>query len=199
MRSFIKPNQLDWVSKIPAVEFADSTGFFKSVSASAGVREFADKARWNLHANQRRRPEEVFKPGDLAFLATDDLSLPKSRARKLQPRFIGPYRITEYSDRSHTCKLALPEELRKRRILFPHRDVNVFYDFGHNDELESVVRDIIAHRWEGQKAQKLKFYLRFEDGDCEWRDWSMCDDPKRPALEDDGAKRPVVRLPTLPR
>jgi hypothetical protein len=232
LRSIIRPDQLNWVNKIPAVEFAinssvsastgyspfelnyghlpDSSGFFKSVSASPGVKEFAEKARWNLleahdhiityrtqqtyHANQRRREEDQYKPGDLAYLSTADLRLPKSRARKLLPRYIGPYRITEYNPRSHTVKLALPEELRKRRIhdvfhvskvkqahqndltLFPHRDILVFYDFGHNEELESVVRDIIAHRWEGRNNDKLKFYLRFEDGDCEWREWSLCDD-----------------------
>jgi hypothetical protein len=234
LRSYIQPNQLDWVSKLPAVEFAlnssvsastgyapfelncgylpDSTGFFQSTSASPGVRDFADKARWNLlsahdhiiaarvqqthQANHRRRREEPLKPGDLMFLSTDELRLPKARARKLVPRFIGPYRVTEYNARAHTAKLALPDELRSRRIydvfhvsrlrkahendltLFPHRDVNVFYDFGHNKELESVVRDIIAHQWDGRNADKLKFYVRYEDGDWEWRDWSLCEDLK---------------------
>jgi transposase InsO family protein len=249
LRSIIKPNQLDWVSKLPTVEFAinssvnastgyapfelnygylpDSTGFFKSVSAAPGIREFAEKARWNLleahdqiiasrilqtyHANRRRREEPGLKVGDLAYLSTENLQLPKSRARKLLPRFIGPYRITEYSERFHTARLALPEELRKRRVhdvfhvsklrkanendldSFPHRDVVVFYDFGHNDELEYTVQDIIAHRWEGRDSSRLKFYLRFDDGDCEWRDWAQCDDLQAldQYLELKGVKNPL--------
>jgi hypothetical protein len=253
LRSVIHPNQRDWAAKIPAVEFAinsstsattgyspfelnyghlpDSTGFFKAVSGSHGVKDFAEKARWNIleahdhiiasrilqtyHANQRRREEPEFKPGDLAFLSTNNINLPKSRAQKLAPKFIGPYRVTEYHPRARTVRLALPEELRKRRIhdvfhvsklrkayqndltLFPHRDALVFYDFGQNLELESTVRDIIAHRWEGRKGDQLKFYLRFDDGDCEWRDWALCDDLK--ALDDYLELRGVENPLLLPK
>jgi len=52
----------------------------------------------------------------------------------------------------------------------------VFYDFGHNAELESVVRDIIAHQWTGRNDETLKFYIRYEDGDWEWRDWALCEE-----------------------
>jgi hypothetical protein len=232
LRSFVRPDQLDWASKLAPVEFAinssvssstgyspfelnygylpDSTGFFKSVSGSPGVRQFAEQARWSLldahdhiiaariqqthQANQRRRKEEKIQPGTLVYLATDNLRLPKARVRKLMPQFIGPYRVTEYNERAHTAKLALPAELRDRRIndvfhvsklrkayendlkMFPHRDVLVFYDFGTNEELESSVRDIVAHRWEGRNNDRLKFYTRFDDGDCEWRDWADCEE-----------------------
>ena len=52
----------------------------------------------------------------------------------------------------------------------------MFYDFGHNAELESVVRDIIAHQWTGRNDETLKFYIRYEDGDWEWRDWALCEE-----------------------
>lgn len=253
LRSIIRPDQRDWVSKLPAVQFAmnssvsattgfspfelnhgyipDSTGFFQSISASPGVKEFADQARWNLmeahdhiitsrisqtsHANERRRPEDDINTGDMVYLSTENLRLPKSRAFKLLPKFIGPYRVTEYSSRSHTIHLALPEELRRRRIhdvfhvskirkaypndlqLFPHRDIQVFYDFGQNEELEYTVKDIIAHNWEGRNSDKLKFYLRFDDGDWEWRDWSQCEDLK--ALDDYLELRGVQNPLELPK
>ena len=253
LRSLVQPNQLDWVSKLPAVEFTmnssvivttgyapfelnygyipDSMGFFQAVSSSPGVKDFALIAKWNIleahdhilasriqqthHANQRRRPEPELKAGDLVFLSTENLRLPKHRARKLVPKYIGPYRVTEYSNRSHTATLALPEELCKRQIydkfhvsrlkkanqndleLFPHREVNVFYDFGQNNELESVIRDIIVHQWTGRNGDKLKFYVRYEDGDWEWRDWALCEDLK--ALDEYLLMRGVENPVDLPK
>jgi transposase InsO family protein len=249
LRSLIKPDQTDWVAKLPSVEFAinssvsattgyspfevnygyvpDSSGLLKSVSAAPGVKDFADKARWNLleahdhiissriqqthYANQRRRPEESLQPGDLVFLSTENLRLPKSRARKLIPKFIGPYRVTEFNDRSHTARLALSEDLRSRKIfdtfhvsklrkafsndltLFPLRDMPEFYDLGKAIHGESPVQDIIAHRWEGRKGDRLKFYLRFQDGDWEWQDWAFCEDLKAldAYLELRGVKNPL--------
>ncbi|KZV87554.1 hypothetical protein EXIGLDRAFT_591000, partial [Exidia glandulosa HHB12029] len=74
-----------------------------------GVREFVGLARKNLsaahdhiiaartfqthYANQRRRVEPVLKAGDLVYLSTKNLTMPKGRARSLIPRFIGPYPI----------------------------------------------------------------------------------------------------------
>lgn len=253
LRAFVDPDQRNWVSKLPAVQYAinssvsattgfspfelnygyvpNSDGFLQPVIASAGVKAFAEAARWNLleahdhiiaariqqthQANRLRQPENEFIVGDLAYLATDDLRLPKSRARKLVPRFIGPYRVTEYYPRSHVVKLALPEELINRRIhnkfhvsrlrkahlsdleMFPHRDSNVFYDFGGNDELESVVRDILAHKWEGRNHDKLTFYVRYEDGDAEWREWALCEDLK--ALDDYLQLRGVENPTDLPK
>jgi hypothetical protein len=45
-------------------------------------------------ANKRRRPCP-FSQGDLVYIATKNLSFPKGLARKLLPKFVGPYQILE--------------------------------------------------------------------------------------------------------
>jgi hypothetical protein len=76
-----------------------------------GVRVFVEQARVNLmrahdaiiksrtcataRVNSSQCEEKTpFKEGDLVFLSTENLALPKGRAR-LSPKFIGPFRITE--------------------------------------------------------------------------------------------------------
>ena len=108
-------------------------------SAASGVLAFAQQAQDNLirahdaiiasrvhqthHANQRRRDEDVHhgdsRPivsGDLVYLSTENLSLPKYRARKLCPRYIGPYKVLSASRQNSTYTLDLPEELKRRGI-----------------------------------------------------------------------------------
>jgi hypothetical protein len=185
-------------------------GFLRAAVGANGVAEFADRARWFLleahdniissrirqshRANQSRRPDEVFEIGEQVYLSTENLKLPKSRARKLMPKFIGPYSITQLNARSSNVTLALPADLRKRRIhatfhmsrirkcyqsdleKFPLRDTHIFYDFGDNDELEYVVKYISAHRWEGRNNSCLMLYINFEDGTNEWQSWDKLDD-----------------------
>ncbi|KII91925.1 hypothetical protein PLICRDRAFT_64143, partial [Plicaturopsis crispa FD-325 SS-3] len=76
-----------------------------------GVRQFVHRALDNLaeahdaliesrvvhtyYANNARRKEQPFQVGDKAYLSTDKLSMPKGRAHKLMPKYIGPYPVTE--------------------------------------------------------------------------------------------------------
>ncbi|RPD70729.1 hypothetical protein L226DRAFT_469763, partial [Lentinus tigrinus ALCF2SS1-7] len=78
-------------------------------SQFAGVQEFAQRARANLemahdvliesrvnqthYANQHRQAESDLTVGDLVYLSTKNLNMPKGRARKLLPKYIGPYKI----------------------------------------------------------------------------------------------------------
>jgi hypothetical protein len=120
-------------------------------------------------ANRHRRPEPTLKVGDLTYLSTKELNLPKGRARKLLPKFIGPYRIRKALLETSNYELELPPELTKRRIhkhfhisrlrphvknegnRFPHRDVITYYDFGTDPETEWFVDEIIGHRWAGKQ------------------------------------------------
>lgn len=45
----------------------------------------------NTSLANRKRMESPFVKGDLVYLSTENLSLPKGRARKLAPKFIGPF------------------------------------------------------------------------------------------------------------
>ncbi|KIJ24275.1 hypothetical protein M422DRAFT_77384, partial [Sphaerobolus stellatus SS14] len=74
-----------------------------------GIKQFAEQAKWNIMAthdaiiasrikqtvnvNNRQRPGEEYSSGDLAYLSTKNLNLPKGWARKLLPKFIGPYKV----------------------------------------------------------------------------------------------------------
>jgi hypothetical protein len=76
-----------------------------------GIKQFTKKALWNLsaahnaiimhrmaqieQANKLRQLEPTIKVGDLMYLSTRDLNLPKGRAKKLQPHYIGPYAVSE--------------------------------------------------------------------------------------------------------
>ena len=82
------------------------------------------------------------------YLSTVNLALPKGRARKLAPRFVGPFPVVEAHPETSTYTLDIPEDLRRRRVhptfnvsllkrhepnndlLFPAREVKRFYDFG---------------------------------------------------------------------
>jgi hypothetical protein len=46
-------------------------------------------------ANRHCSEERPFEAGDLAYLSTANLNLPKRRTRKLAPKYIGPFRVTK--------------------------------------------------------------------------------------------------------
>ncbi|KAL1937189.1 hypothetical protein VTO73DRAFT_14488 [Trametes versicolor] len=175
-----------------------------SASALPGVQEFAERAvdyvrqahdaliasrvDQTFHANRLRRSEQgpgadQYAVGGQVYLSTANLNLPKGRARKLMPKFIGPYRVLRARPETSTYTLDLPGTLTSRGIfptfhvsklrphepndenLFPHRDVEVFYDFGDDPEREFVVDGILAHEWRGRD---VAFLVQWAAGDTTW-------------------------------
>ena len=153
LRQCINPNQKDWVSKLPTIQFAinsarsESTGyapFFLNngrmprtmVWNSAGtdeypnVREFAQKKKLALisahdsiigarmkqtrDAN-RKRQVVPFVTGDFVYLSTKNITFAKGLARKLIPKYIGPYKIT-HDFNNQSFRLELPAHLKKRGV-----------------------------------------------------------------------------------
>ncbi|KIL59510.1 hypothetical protein M378DRAFT_33370, partial [Amanita muscaria Koide BX008] len=51
------------------------------------------RVKQTTHANRSRRKAD-FDDGDLVYLSTKNLQLPKGHARKLCPKYIGPFKIT---------------------------------------------------------------------------------------------------------
>jgi hypothetical protein len=106
------------------------------------------------YANKSCREDPPLGVGDLVYLSTADLNLPKGRANKLLPKFIGPYPIEAAWPETSTYTLTLPPELVNRRIhpkfhisrLRPHiknddtqfqnREINIYYDFGGDPNTE---------------------------------------------------------------
>jgi hypothetical protein len=151
LRQCISPDQKDWVSKLPAIEFAMNSAssattryapfvlnygrmpqsmVWNSNSEFPGVRIFAQKMKdavliahdsileariKQTRLANRHRKEAPFTKGDLVYLSTKNLSIPKGRARKLAPKFIGPYQILE-DYKNDTFKLNLSSELKQRGL-----------------------------------------------------------------------------------
>jgi hypothetical protein len=65
-------------------------------------------------ANRHRRPAP-FEEDDLVYVSSNDLKIPKGRARKLVPKFVGPYKVVkDYKNDSFTVDL--PLELKRRGV-----------------------------------------------------------------------------------
>jgi hypothetical protein len=64
-----------------------------------------------IKANCHHREGQSFKEGDLMLLSTENLNMPKGRARKLCPRYIGPYRIIKAVPQTSTYKIELSPDL----------------------------------------------------------------------------------------
>ena len=177
----------------------------EAVKASPGVKAFAQRALLNLAeahdsiiasrvfqrhwANKKRREETKISVDDLVYVSTKNLSLPKGRASKLMPHFVGPYRVVETHPNSSNYKLELLEELAKRQIhpvfhisllrphqanddvLFPNRTSVEAYDFGAPDDTEWYVDDINGHRWNGRRVE---FEVRWNLGDTTWESLATC-------------------------
>jgi hypothetical protein len=142
-------------------------------------------------ANRRRREENPFFVGDLVYVSTANLSLPKGRASKLLPKYVGPFKILEAYANASTYRVELPTQLRARNLhdrfhrsklrpyyanddaLFPHREAHAYYDFGTPDDQEWLVDDILAHKWD---KSKLSFQVHWNMGDTTWESYETCKD-----------------------
>ncbi|CDO74640.1 hypothetical protein BN946_scf184822.g3 [Trametes cinnabarina] len=219
LRQCIGAGQRDWVSKLPAIEFAinlarsDSTGyapFFLNTGRMPrpmiwddpkpnefpGVRVYAQRVKAAVmaahdsiiaarvkqirDANRRRRPVP-FAEGDLVYVSTKNIALPKGYAQKLAPKFIGPYRILR-DFKNNSYRIKLPPTLKRRGIhdvfhasllrvhepnddrLFPGRlDTQVFEL--EDKENEWAIDKIISHRGSGKQAM---FEALWKSGDRTW-------------------------------
>ena len=89
-----------------------------------GVKQFALQAKWDLmaahnaiianriqqtfHANKKHHTSDIYHVGDHMYLSTQNLTLPKGRARKLVPKYIGPYKVVKAHNEASTVTLELP-------------------------------------------------------------------------------------------
>ena len=97
-----------------------------------GVKQFTQQALWTLidvhnailerrvmqthYSNKHRKPGVIYHENDMVYLSTKNLSFPRGRARKLMPRFLGPYKVIKVMNDSSNVTLELPPELKDRRI-----------------------------------------------------------------------------------
>ena len=142
------------------------------------------------HANRHRRPGDAFAPGNRVHLSTKNLVLPKGRAKKLLPKFIGPYKVVEMHTAASTVTLELPPELTTQRVhptfhvsllrahipnddaRFPCRDTKAYYDFRAANDPEWFIDEILAHCWVDTSG--LEFQVHWTLGDVTWEPLASC-------------------------
>jgi hypothetical protein len=128
----------------------------------------------------RKRQDVPFKQHDLVYLSTKNISFPKGLARKLLPKFIGPYRIVRDYGNS-TFQLDLPAHLKRRGVhdsfhasllrvhlpndghLFPGRmDTQLT---SPEDDDEWAVDKILSHH---SSRTDATFEILWKSGDVTW-------------------------------
>jgi hypothetical protein len=110
------------------------------------------RVKQTRQVNKHRNPAPFVKD-DLVYLSTKNLTIPKNRAHKLVPKFIGPYRILEnYSN--GTFKLELPSDL-KRKGNQPAFHSSLLRIHNPNDD----------HRFPGQQIPQI---TGLREGTPEW-------------------------------
>ena len=155
------------------------------------------------YSNKCHKPSVEYQINDLVYLLIKNLALPKHRAWKLMPKFIGPYKILKVMNSSLNITLKIPQEVKDRRInptfhtnlvwpyiknndiLFPKRDTKVYYDFGNDEDQEWLVEEMLAHKWTNND---LELQVKWMVGDVTWEPLSSCKD--NIYLELWGAKAP---------
>jgi hypothetical protein len=109
------PSSLIWrvEDEFPGVQkFAER---MKMAIMSAHDAIIASRVENTVQANKKRSIAD-YKEGDLVYLSTKNISLPKGLARKLAPKYLGPFAITKVLREGATYQLDLSEELVKRGI-----------------------------------------------------------------------------------
>jgi hypothetical protein len=143
------------------------------------------------YTNRRCAQDDTFVAGNLVYVSTSDLSLPKGRAAKLLPKYIGLFKIIDACPEVSAYTVELPTQLRAHRLhnrfyrsklrahipnddaLFPHRETHPYYDFSTPDNQEWLVDEILAHKWDKKKPS---FQIRWNLGDTTWEPYKTCKD-----------------------
>ncbi|TFY69679.1 hypothetical protein EVJ58_g270 [Rhodofomes roseus] len=144
----------------------------------------AARVKQTRDANRRRRPAP-FVTGDLVYLSTKNISLPRGLARKLALKYIGPYKILEdYKNNSY--KVDLSRNLKRRGVhdifhssllrihepnddrLFPGRLDSQIAELEDRDNEWAIAR-IVSHTGEREGAL---FEAEWKSGDRTWVPYS---------------------------
>ena len=99
-------------------EFPGVQNFAKQMKLavmSAHDAIIASRVGNTVQAN-KKRVTATYKEGDLVYLSTKNISLPKGLAQKLAPKFLEPFAVTWVLKDGATFQLNLSEELLKRGI-----------------------------------------------------------------------------------
>jgi len=129
----------------------------------------------------RKRQAAPFQTDDLVYISTKNITFPKGLARKLIPKYIGPYKVlTDFKNQSF--RIELPTQLKQRGVhdvfhsslmrihvpnddrLFPGRTFAQLNP-GMDSEPEWAVDKILSHSGSSQEAI---FEVLWKAGDITW-------------------------------
>jgi len=129
-----------------------------------------------------------FIKGDLVYLSTKNISFPKGLAKKLIPKFMGPYKIIQ-DFKNQSYRVEVPLSLKQRgihdvfhasllRVHFPNDDrlfpgrLDDQLESNDHSESEWAVDKILNHS--GSTDQAL-FEILWKAGDITWLPYSQID------------------------
>ncbi|KAL7284480.1 hypothetical protein ACG7TL_001771 [Trametes sanguinea] len=179
------PRSLVWSSETEYPGIEEFARRMKTAIMAAHDAIIGARASQVVQANKRRR-KAAFAIDDLVYLSTKNLNLPKGRARKLSPKYLGPFRISEIIREGATYRIDLPRELKARGIhdafhasllrphypnddrRFPGRQFHQLPGFGEQPR-EWAVDRVLSHVGKGADA---KFEVQWTTGDVTWAPFS---------------------------
>ena len=71
----------------------------------------ANHVQQTFQTNKKHHAGDEYHMGDHVYLSTQNLTLPKGRARKLVPKYIRPYKVVKAHNEASTVTLELPPVL----------------------------------------------------------------------------------------
>jgi hypothetical protein len=176
------PRTMIWNSPVdteyPSVRNFAQQRKFAIIAAHDSI--LAARVKHVRDANKHRRLVP-FQENDLAYISTKNISFPKGLARKLTPKYIGPYKIlVDYKNQSF--QIELPPHLKQRGVhnvfhasllrihipnddrLFPGR-LFTQLNAGNDNDPEWAVDKILSH---SGSSQDTIFEVLWKAGDMTW-------------------------------
>jgi hypothetical protein len=149
-----------------------------------GLRDQFIKAqeRQIKYYNERHTPKR-FKRGSLVKLSTRNLKL---RDKKLQPRFIGPFRITEVIG-SQAYRLALPQQYSRLHDVFPIQLLEEYYPRDQQELMPMPELEDDPDQYEVEEIRdkrkvrgKIHYLIKWAGWPSEYNQWVPEDDMNAP-------------------
>ncbi|KAJ2913330.1 hypothetical protein MD484_g7080, partial [Candolleomyces efflorescens] len=142
----------------------------------------AARVKQTREANRHRRVAP-FAEGDLVYVSTKNMTFPRGLARKLVPKYTGPYKILQDFN-NYSFRIELPDSLKSRGVhdvfhasllrihkpnndqLFPGRlDSQITAQADDVVKTEWAIDQILSHKGTGKHAA---FEVRWKAGDITW-------------------------------
>jgi len=73
-----------------------------------------DRIFQQIYTNKKQHKESDIKINNLIYLSIKNIAMPKGRASKLVPKYVGPYKIIKAIPLTSNYELELPMELVKQ-------------------------------------------------------------------------------------